>query len=67
MTAACPIIVKNIAKAGFKIKMNASKPARYIPQTQKEKSFKFQLKLFENWSIVQVHGVLKGAYYYDLD
>jgi len=40
MTAARPIVVKNIAEAGFKIKMNASKPARYIPQTQKEKSLK---------------------------
>ena len=29
MTAARPIVVKNIAEAGFKIKMNASKPARY--------------------------------------
>ena len=31
MTAARPIVVKNIALAGLKIKMNASKPARYMP------------------------------------
>ena len=40
MTAARPIVMKNIAVAGLKIKMNASKTARYIPQTQKEKSLK---------------------------
>ena len=30
MTAARPIVMKNIAVAGLKIKMNASKTARYI-------------------------------------